>query len=86
MSGGAVTSGRRKRAESRYAEQAARLGPKLRELRLKRGYTQQQLATSAEIELSTLRKMETAAVVEPGYFTILSLLKALGARVEDLMV
>ncbi|WP_442811437.1 helix-turn-helix domain-containing protein [Streptosporangium sp. NBC_01756] len=81
-----MTSGRRKRAESRYVEQAARLGPKLRELRLERGYTQQQLATSAEIALSTLRKIETAAVVEPGYFTILSLLKALGARVEDLMV
>ncbi|WP_433498585.1 helix-turn-helix domain-containing protein [Sphaerimonospora sp. CA-214678] len=78
--------GRRKRAESRYAAQAVRLGQRLRELRMQRGYTQQQLAASAEIALSTLRKIETAAVVEPGYFTILSLLEALGAKDHDLLV
>jgi transcriptional regulator with XRE-family HTH domain len=79
-----VASGRRQRAESRYAPLAARLGPRLKELRLQRGYTQQQLATRAEIAISTLRKIEAATVVEPGYFTILSLLKALGAKAEDL--
>ncbi|WP_182907566.1 helix-turn-helix transcriptional regulator [Microbispora sp. H13382] len=79
-------AGRRKRAESRYVAQAARLGARLRELRLQRGYTQQQLAASAEIALSTLRKIETAAVVEPGYFTILSLVRALGADTDDLLV
>ncbi|MFD8564321.1 helix-turn-helix domain-containing protein [Streptosporangium canum] len=81
-----MASGRRKRADSRYASQAARLGPRLKELRIQKGYTQQQLAASAEIALSTLRKIETAAVVEPGYFTILSLLRVLGAKTEDLLV
>ncbi|MDP9850287.1 helix-turn-helix domain-containing protein [Streptosporangium lutulentum] len=39
----------------------------MKELRVQKGYTQQQLATNAEIALSTLRKIETATVVESGY-------------------
>ncbi|MET9241200.1 helix-turn-helix transcriptional regulator [Nonomuraea sp. NPDC003709] len=61
-----------------------RLGSRLRELRVDKGYTQQQLADRAEIALSTLRKIESAAVIEPGYFTVLSLLKALDVSCEEL--
>lgn len=33
--------------------------------------------------MATVRKIETGAVIEPGYFTILALQQALGARYED---
>ncbi|MFI6705401.1 helix-turn-helix domain-containing protein [Nonomuraea sp. NPDC050478] len=79
-----VALGRKKRCESRYFLQAVRLGSRLRELRVDRGYTQQQLADRAEVALSTLRKIESAAVIEPGYFTIFSLLQALEASWDEL--
>ena len=37
----------------------------------------------AELAVATVRKIETGAVIEPGYFTILALQQALGARYED---
>jgi transcriptional regulator with XRE-family HTH domain len=39
--------------------------------------TQEQLALRAGIAVSTVRKIETGVVIEPGYFTVLSLLRAL---------
>jgi transcriptional regulator with XRE-family HTH domain len=39
--------------------------------------TQEQLALRAGIAVSTVRKIETGVVIEPGYFTVLSLLHAL---------
>jgi transcriptional regulator with XRE-family HTH domain len=80
----AVSRGRRKRAESRYAVQAARLAGQLRSRREAAGITQERLAGAAGVSLSTLRKIETGAVVEPGYFTVLALMAALGISPAEL--
>jgi transcriptional regulator with XRE-family HTH domain len=76
--------GRRKRADSRYLEQAQRLSAGLRSLRERRGMSQEELAARAELSVATVRKIEKGTVVEPGYFTVLALLGALGAGAEDL--
>lgn len=78
-----VGPGRSRRAESRYVEQARRLSAALRALREQAGLSQEQLAARAELSVATVRKIETAAVVEPGYFTVLALIQALGATIED---
>ena len=63
---------------------ALRLAARLRDLRERAGLTQEQLASQAEVAVSTVRKIETGAVVEPGYFTIMALLNVLGDTAEDI--
>ena len=75
--------GRRKRADSRYAEQAQRLADRLRSLREQEGLSQEQLAARAEVSVATVSKIETGAVREPGYFTVIAMLGALGVAVEE---
>jgi DNA-binding XRE family transcriptional regulator len=77
--------GRRKRAESRYAEQAQRLAARLRALREQRGMTQEQLATQAEISVATVRNIERVVVVEPSLFTVLAMVRVLDASIEDVV-
>ena len=76
--------GRRRRADSRYREQAGILAARLRALREQAGLSQEQLAASAEVAVATVRKIETGAVIEPGYFTVMALMGALGAGRNDL--
>jgi transcriptional regulator with XRE-family HTH domain len=78
-----VRPGRRRRADSPYAEQAERLSRRLRDLRVQAGLTQEQLAARAQLAVATVRKIETGAVVEPGYFTVIALLHALGIEHQD---
>ena len=80
----AVTRGRRRRADSRYAVQAARLAGQLRRLRETAGMTQERLAARAGVGIATVRKIETGAVVEPGYFTVMALMDALGTSPDEL--
>jgi transcriptional regulator with XRE-family HTH domain len=42
------------------------------------------LAIRAEVAVSTLRKIESGRVVEPGFFTMLSLADALGVELQEL--
>ncbi|MFV2178005.1 multiprotein-bridging factor 1 family protein [Actinomadura sp. LOL_016] len=82
----AGTPGRRKRSESRYTAEASRLAVVLRRAREQRDLTQEQLAVGAGVCVSTVRKIERCEVVEPGYFTIVAIAKALGlslAEIED---
>lgn len=75
--------GRRSRTNSRYAGQAARLSEKLRELRVSAGMTQERLAARAEVAVSTVRKIESGDVIEPGFFTVLALIDALGVSLDE---
>ncbi len=77
--------GRRKRAESRYTEQAERLAARLRALREQRGMTQEQLAARAEISVATVRNIERMVVVEPSLFTVLAMVQVLGTSIEDVI-
>jgi transcriptional regulator with XRE-family HTH domain len=52
-------------------------------LRTDKGLTQEQLAGRAQVAVSTLRKIESGRVVEPGYFTMLSLANALGVDLHE---
>jgi transcriptional regulator with XRE-family HTH domain len=79
-----VSRGRSRRADSRYTVQAAELASRLRELRQDAGMTQEHLAARAGVAVATVRKIETGAVIEPGYFTVLALMGALGASAGDL--
>ena len=79
-----VTRGRRTRADSRYAAQAARLAGQLRQLRENAGITQERLAALAGVGIATVRKIETGVVVEPGYFTVVALMGALGISPGEL--
>jgi DNA-binding XRE family transcriptional regulator len=79
-----VPAGRAKREESRFRDQASRLAIRLRALRIEREMTQEQLAGRAKIAVSTLRKIESSRVIEPGYFTMLSIAAALGIPIRDL--
>lgn len=78
-----VTRGRRSKANSRYAAQAARLAGQLRELRENAGITQERLAVQAGVSIATVRKIETGAVVEPGYFTVMALMGVFGTAPGD---
>jgi transcriptional regulator with XRE-family HTH domain len=73
-----VRRGRRSRANSRYAAQAAKLAEHLREFRENAGITQERLAIQAGVGVATVRKIEKGVVVEPGYFTVMALMGALG--------
>ena len=79
-----VPAGRARREDSRFREQAQILAARLRATRATRGLTQEQLASRAQIAVSTLRKIESGRVVEPGYFTMLSLAHALRIDLHDL--
>ena len=79
-----MPAGRAKRDESRFRAQAAALAARLRTLRAGKGMTQEQLAGRAQVAVSTLRKIESCRVVEPGYFTVLSIADALGVAASDL--
>jgi len=45
--------------------------------------SQEQLAARAQVAAATVRKIEKGVVIEPGYFTVLALMQALGVRRED---
>jgi DNA-binding XRE family transcriptional regulator len=46
--------------------------------------SQEQLAAGAGVAVVTVRNIETGAVIEPGYFTVMALIRALGAGQADL--
>lgn len=56
----------------------------LRARREDAGMSQEQLASTARVAVATVRNIETGVVVEPGYFTVVALIRALGAELADL--
>jgi transcriptional regulator with XRE-family HTH domain len=76
--------GRRKRADNLYAGEAPHLACRLRHLRERARKTQEEVAAAAGLSVATVRKIETGAVTEPGYFTVLAIARAIGASIADL--
>jgi transcriptional regulator with XRE-family HTH domain len=81
-----VQPGRKRREDSPYTEQSRRLAARLRSLRELAGLTQEQLAAQAQVPLATLRTIEGGRVVNPGHFTVMAVLGALGAQAEDVAI
>ena len=44
--------------------------------------TQERLAAQAGVSIATVRKIETGAVTEPGYFTVMALMSVFGTGPE----
>lgn len=76
--------GRTKRADSPYRVEARWLASQLRAARLAQGLSQERLAQQAHVSLSTLRKIESGQVIEPGFFTVTALLRALHLSLGEL--
>jgi predicted transcriptional regulator len=56
----------------------------LRELRTSVEIAQEGLAALAGVGIATVRKIETSALVEPGYFTIMALMAVPGTSPGEL--
>ena len=57
---------------------------RLRQLREQARKTQEEVAGAAGLSVATVHKIETGAVAEPGYFTVLAIVRAIGASIADL--
>lgn len=79
-----MPAGRTRRENSRFFGQAQELAARLRSMRAQKGLTQEQLAGRAQVAVSTLRKIESGRVIEPGYFTMLSIAAALEIEIHEL--
>ena len=77
-------AGRRPRADSAYTADAAALASAIRSARHRRRMTQERLAWAAGLSLSTVRKIETGEVVEPGFFPVMTILSVLGVEPSQL--
>jgi predicted transcriptional regulator len=59
------------------------LAASLRDQREQAELSQEQLAARAQVAVATVRKIEKGIVIEPGYFTVLALMRVLGTVHED---
>jgi len=61
------------------------LAKKIRELRNKKGFSQEKLARLAEVSYNTIVKIESGESKNPTIQTMQGIAKALGIRVDDLL-
>jgi transcriptional regulator with XRE-family HTH domain len=76
---------RASRETSRYRLSAQRLAATLKAARQDLGLSQQQLAQTAGVAIGTVRALEGNRTVEPGFFTVLALARALRVDVVALI-
>lgn len=79
-----VPGGRKTRRASPYREDSRSLGSELLSLREERRLTREEVAARSDVSVSTLQKIETGPVVEPGYFTVVALCRALDVDLRHL--
>jgi transcriptional regulator with XRE-family HTH domain len=75
---------RETRAESRYRSASGRLADLLRATRVEARLSQEKLAREARVSVNTIRKIESKQAVEPGYFTVVAIARALGLGLDEL--
>lgn len=76
--------GRIARRDNPYADQARRLGERLRQEREARGLSREQLAVSADLSSATLTKIERHETHDPGFFTVARLAEQLTLGLDEL--
>lgn len=62
-----------------------RFGERLRQLRLKKGLTQEELAYATDVDLSVIHRVETAKT-NPTLTTLSALAKALDTTISDILL
>lgn len=61
------------------------IGDKIKQLRNKRGLTQDELARKADLPYTTLTKIETNVITKPSIQTVVKIAKGLGISLDELM-
>ena len=78
----------RKQAGDIWSNASRQLADLVRTERLAQQSSQERVAREARLATSTVRKIESNSIREPGVFTVLALLRALGlplSAIEDLV-
>ena len=61
------------------------IGNKIKQLRIKQGLTQDELARKADLPYTTLTKIETNVITKPSIQTVMKIAKGLGISIDDLI-
>ena len=61
------------------------IGDKIKQLRNKRGLTQDELARKSDLPYTTLTKIETNVITRPTIQTVMKIAKGLGISIDDLI-
>ncbi|NCQ56180.1 helix-turn-helix transcriptional regulator [Candidatus Parcubacteria bacterium] len=61
------------------------IGNKIKQLRIKQGLTQDELARKSDLPYTTLTKIETNVITKPTIQTVMKIAKGLGITIDDLM-
>ena len=80
-----VRPGRKRSADQPWSQIAPVLGRQLRQARETRNTTREKLGSDAGVAPSTIAKLESGRVAEPGLFTVWAICKALHLGVEGLL-
>lgn len=80
-----VRPGRKRSADQPWSQLAPVLGRRLRQARETRNTTREKLGSDAGVAPSTIAKLESGRVAEPGLFTVWAICKALHLGVEGLL-
>jgi len=67
------------------SKQNNKLGIKIKSLRQKAGFSQDELARKSDVAYTTLTKIETGVIKSPSVFVVAKIAKALGVPMEDLL-
>lgn len=62
-----------------------RLGKKIKQLRLKKGLSQDEFARKADVPYTTLTKIETGVIKKPSVFVVAKIARALEITLDDLI-
>ena len=61
------------------------IGDKIKQIRHKKGLTQDELARKSELPYTTLTKFESSAITKPTIQTVVKIAKGLGVSIDDLL-
>jgi transcriptional regulator with XRE-family HTH domain len=61
------------------------IGDKIKQLRIKKGLTQEVLALNSDMPYTTLTKIESNAITKPSIQTVIKIAKGLEVSIDDLI-